>query len=63
VADSRHPQLHDAWEQWRIRDGAEPMSQKAFGQALDRHGYPAGKAVSGKRWRTGIALKAVEDDT
>jgi len=54
--------LHLGWEQWRTRDGAEPMSMKAFGQALDRHGYPAGSPSSGKRWRVGIALKAVEDD-
>jgi putative DNA primase/helicase len=40
---------------WRLRDGAEPMSQKAFGQALDRLGHPAGGAVRGKRWRKGIA--------
>jgi putative DNA primase/helicase len=55
-------QLHDVWEQWRVLDGAEPMSRKAFGQALDRHGYSAGPPVNGKRWRPGIALKAVEDD-
>jgi putative DNA primase/helicase len=56
-------QLYDAWERWRVRDGAEPMSQKAFGQALDRHGYSADPPVNGKRWRTKIALKAVKDDT
>jgi putative DNA primase/helicase len=55
-------QLHEAWEEWRVRDGAEPMSQKAFGQALDRHGYPADKAVHGKRWRPGIGLKVVIDE-
>jgi putative DNA primase/helicase len=48
-------ELHIAWERWRFRDGAEPMSQKAFGQALDRLGHPAGGAVRGKRWRKGIA--------
>jgi putative DNA primase/helicase len=56
-------QLHDAWEQWRVKDGAEPMSQKAFGQALDRHGYPAGQPVNGKRWRSGIALQVLDNDT
>jgi putative DNA primase/helicase len=55
-------QLHDAWEQWRVLDGAEPMSRKAFGQALDRHGYSAEPPVNGKRWRPGIALKVVQDD-
>jgi putative DNA primase/helicase len=54
-------QLHDAWEKWRVTDGAESLSLKAFGLALDRHGYPAGKPVNSKRWRTGIALKVVDD--
>lgn len=50
-------QLHSAWDRWRVRDGAEQMSQKAFGQALDRLGHPANPASNGKRWRPGIALK------
>ena len=50
-------QLHAAWDRWRIRDGAEQMSQKAFGQALDRLGHPANPASNGRRWRPGIALK------
>ena len=51
-------QLFEAFEKWRVRDGAEALSQKAFGQALDRHGYLAANPVRGKRWRTGIALRA-----
>lgn len=54
-------QLFQAFDKWRMRDGAEALSQKAFGQALDRHGYPAEKPVRGKRWRTGIALQANEE--
>ena len=38
--DRRTVRAHGS--EWRSRDGAEPMSQKAFGQALDRLGYPAG---------------------
>lgn len=49
-------QLHDEWVKWANLDGADPMSQKAFGLALDRLGYPAGKPSNGKRWRTGIAI-------
>jgi putative DNA primase/helicase len=49
-------QLFEAWERWRIRDGAEQLSQKAFGQALDRRGFPAEPPSNGKRWRKGIAL-------
>lgn len=48
--------LFNAWERWRNADGAEQVSQKAFGQALDKRGYPAGKPSNGKRWRSGIAL-------
>ncbi|WP_202378191.1 DNA primase family protein [Mycobacterium paraintracellulare] len=55
-------QLHEAFERWRVRDGAEPMSQRSFGLSLDRHGYTADKAVHGKRWRTGIALRATEEE-
>jgi putative DNA primase/helicase len=54
--------LHAAWAHWAITDGAEPLSQKAFGQALDRRGLEAGPAVNGKRWRKGIELLANEDD-
>lgn len=49
--------LFDAWERWRATDGTEPMSQKAFGQALDRHGYPVTSKARDGRWREGIALK------
>lgn len=54
-------QLFEAWERWRAKDGAPQVSQKAFGQALDRHGYRAEAAVMGKRWRNGIAAKTEED--
>lgn len=48
--------LHDAFERWRLADGAEAISQKAFAHALDRLGYPADKRRDG-RWRNGIGLK------
>lgn len=54
-------QLFEAWEKWRQVDGAEQISQKKFGQALDRLGFPAGQPVNGKRWRAGIALSAVTE--
>jgi putative DNA primase/helicase len=53
-------QLFEVWERWRVTDGAEPMSQKAFGQALDRHGYPVLRRTSGSRWRAGIACNVVQ---
>jgi len=53
--------LHNAFTSWAVTDGAEPMSQRAFGLALDRHGYPA-KASNSKRWRAGIELLDADQD-
>ncbi len=38
------------------------MSQKAFGQALDRRGLTAAPPSNGKRWRSGIELLPDDDD-
>ena len=50
------------WESWRTDDGAEQMSKKAFGQALDDHGFPAFKGTGGVRARRGLGLCAKDDD-
>lgn len=56
-------QLFKTWDEWRADDGTEPMSQKAFGQALDSHGYPVTDRSGGKRWRGGIGVQVeVSDD-
>jgi putative DNA primase/helicase len=55
-------QLFEAWERWRLADGAEQLSSKAFGQAVDGKGYPVTQATSGKRWRARIAVKPVMDE-
>jgi putative DNA primase/helicase len=53
--------LYAAWQRWQEAEGGiEPMGRGAFGEALDRRGHPARKAVHGKRWRTGIGLKAAD---
>ena len=55
-------QLFDAWDKWRIRDGAEQMSLKAFGLALTGKGFPLpAKTANGQRWRPGISLRADDD--
>ena len=55
-------QLFDAWEKWRITDGADQMSLKAFGNAITMKGYPAPvKSVNGKKFREGIAVSTVGD--
>ena len=56
-------ELFARWQSWAALDGAEPMSQKALGQALDRHGLFAQPPVHGKRWRVGIELLPPEQDT
>lgn len=53
--------LFEAWEKWRLTDGAEQMSLKAFQVALTDKGFAVAPVRNGKRWRKGIALKAVEE--
>ena len=48
--------LFERWQQWAAYDGAEHLSAKALGQALDRLGYPSAKAGRGLRVRRGIGL-------
>ncbi|MED5812932.1 phage/plasmid primase, P4 family [Mycolicibacterium sp. 050232] len=52
-------QLFEAWQHWRTKDGAEEMTRKAFGQALDRHGYPVTDKTRDGRWRAGIGRKII----
>ena len=52
--------LYEAWQQWRASEGVPEMSVRSFGQALDRHGYPAVKGTGGTRYRQGIALRTTE---
>jgi putative DNA primase/helicase len=49
--------LFEAFQQWRATEGVPELSMRAFGQALERHGYPAIKDRNG-RYRQGIALRA-----
>ncbi len=63
VLKSTTGQLFDAWTAWRRTDGAEEISQKAFGKSLERLGYPAADPVNGKRWRNGIGIQVVDDET
>lgn len=53
--------LFAAWQTWAQQDGADAMSTKAFGQALERHGLGPTRMSNGKRWRHGIELLADED--
>lgn len=62
VVKATTSQLFEAWERWRTSEGADQISRKAFGQALDRRGFPAAPAVNNKRWRAGIALRNDADE-
>lgn len=53
--------LFAAFDKWRNVDGAEAMSQKAFGLSLDRLGYVVERDRTG-RWRPGIALPADREE-
>ncbi len=54
--------LFAAWERWRAADGAEQISEKRFGQALDKKGFTAAKGTGGARFRTGIAVASKTSD-
>lgn len=47
------------WQVWAAQEGAEVLSLKAFGQALDRRGFSADP--SRRRRRYGIGLLAEEE--
>ncbi|HEY9289644.1 MAG TPA: phage/plasmid primase, P4 family [Microlunatus sp.] len=51
-------QAYQRWSVWAAADGAEDLSRKTFGQALDRLGYPADP--NRRRRRYGIGLQAEE---
>lgn len=66
-------QLFEAWERWRSIDGASPISQKAFGLALDPAGLAGradherqavasrdrGQTTGGQRWLVRPAVRIV----
>jgi len=52
--------LFARWSRWAMADGAEPLSQRAFGQALDGHGLPGEKGTNGIRIRRGVMLLSEE---
>ena len=56
-------ELFERWQRWASEDGAEPLSVKKFGQALDGHGYPVvGGTGRNRRNRRGLFLNADESD-
>jgi putative DNA primase/helicase len=58
-AHSTTSELHEKWKCWAEAEGCELLGRGLFSEALDRHGYPASKAVHGKRWRNGIQPKSI----
>lgn len=49
-------ELFAAWLAWAELDGADPMSAKKFGQAIDRRGFKPSRVSNGERRRYGLAL-------
>jgi len=55
--------LFTRWSRWALVDGTEPMSQRAFGQALDSHGLPpSDKGTNGVRIRRGVMLLSEDQE-
>lgn len=60
VATTR--QLYSAWQSWAISDGAEALSEKAFGKELDRLGYAAKRTKRGASRQGLMPLDGDEGD-
>ncbi|WP_242652742.1 DNA primase family protein [Intrasporangium flavum] len=51
-----------AWGAWRLDAGAEEISKKAFGEALEKRGFPAAKGNKGIRKRRGLRLSTEDGE-
>ena len=60
AASATTRELFAAWQTWAVSEGAEALSEKAFGAELDRLGYPAKKTKRGMT-RQGIGVYAQDD--
>lgn len=60
MVSARVGDLFDAFTRWATDDGAEPMSKRAFGDAMDKAGHPVTRGSGGTRYRSGIGIKAEE---
>ncbi len=54
--------LFARWSRWAMTDGTEPISQRAFSQALEAHGLTGDKGTNGKRIRRGVILNLEDGD-
>lgn len=55
--------LHEAWIGWQTEDGCEPVGLKAFNVAMEERGYASGRPSNGKRFRRGIGLRAIAENS
>lgn len=56
-------QLHNRWVDWSRADGADELSARAFGEALDRLGHKVSKSHGTKLRRgIGVAVRTTMDD-
>lgn len=50
--------IWERWIRWRADDGAEELSKKAFGGAMDARGFHAQRGTGGIRIRRGLGLQS-----
>lgn len=60
AASATTRELYTAWQPWAVSEGAEALTEKAFGAELDRLGYEAKRTKRGAT-RQGIGLFAQDD--
>lgn len=54
-------ELWERWCRWLADEGAEPVSKKAFGEDLEKRGYPVHRASGGRRVRRGLDLQGEDE--
>jgi putative DNA primase/helicase len=58
----RFRDLFEVFGRWVVDDGAEPMSKRAFGEALTAAGFPATRGSGNIPYRAGITVDLEGDD-
>lgn len=54
--------LWERWQRWRSEEGADELSKKTFGDALDSRGFATSKGAKGIRIRRGITLQGDDQE-
>ncbi len=54
--------LYAEWVKWQTDEGADPMSRRAFGDALDKTGHASVRGSGNVAYRQGVALRVESED-